>query len=158
MSKTVLFLCHHGAAKSVLAAAYFAEAAKSRGLDLKVDYAGTEPDEETAPHVVALLTDEGIELEPKRPPLLTQEELSGADLVVSLGCPLDGYDVSGIEMEHWDEVPAPSEDLDGAARMIKDRVGSWSKKDVVSLLSELNLSLKQKRAAIAAALRSYSSP
>ena len=40
---TVLFLCPHGAARSVLASAYFQRAAKERGLNVRVDAAGTDP-------------------------------------------------------------------------------------------------------------------
>lgn len=37
---TVLFMCPHGAAKSVLASAYFQHLAKERGLNVRVDSAG----------------------------------------------------------------------------------------------------------------------
>ena len=40
---TVLFMCPHGAAKSVLASAYFKQLAAARGLRVRVDAAGTEP-------------------------------------------------------------------------------------------------------------------
>jgi hypothetical protein len=39
---TVLFLCPHGAAKSVLASAYFARVAQDRGLNVRVEAAGIE--------------------------------------------------------------------------------------------------------------------
>ena len=41
---TILFMCPHGAAKSVLASAYFQRLAKERGLNVHVASAGTEPD------------------------------------------------------------------------------------------------------------------
>jgi len=41
---TVLFICPHGAAKRVLASAYFQRLAKERGLNVRVESAGTEPD------------------------------------------------------------------------------------------------------------------
>jgi hypothetical protein len=41
---TVLFMCPHGAAKSVLASAYFERLAKERGLNVRVESAGTDPD------------------------------------------------------------------------------------------------------------------
>ncbi len=40
---TVLFLCPHGAGKSVLASAYFQRLAKERGLNVRVESAGTDP-------------------------------------------------------------------------------------------------------------------
>ena len=39
----VLFLCPHGAAKSVLASPHFARLAVERGLRVKVDFAGKAP-------------------------------------------------------------------------------------------------------------------
>ena len=53
---TVLFLCPHGAAKSVLASAYFERMAKERGLNVRVESAGTDPDPTVSPAVAAHLT------------------------------------------------------------------------------------------------------
>src|SRR5919106_1489229 len=44
----VLFVCLHGAAKSVVAAAHFRRLAKGRGLSFDAVAAGTEPDPELA--------------------------------------------------------------------------------------------------------------
>ena len=55
-SEKVLFVCLHGAAKSVLAAADFERMAKVRGLPISAESAGTEPDAEIAPPVLAALT------------------------------------------------------------------------------------------------------
>ncbi len=52
-SKTVLFLCPHNAAKSVLAAADCDRLVRERGLPYRADSAGTEPDDGPAPAVVA---------------------------------------------------------------------------------------------------------
>ena len=56
---TVLFMCPHGAAKSVLASAYFQRLAKERGLNVRVESAGTEPDAQVAPAVASHLTRNG---------------------------------------------------------------------------------------------------
>ena len=45
----VLFVCLHGAAKSVVAAAHFRRLAAARGLSMTAVAAGTEPDAELAP-------------------------------------------------------------------------------------------------------------
>ena len=60
--RTVLFVCLHGAAKSVLAAADFERLARARGLDALAESAGTEPDPEIAPRVLAELRAEGVDL------------------------------------------------------------------------------------------------
>ena len=40
---TVLFMCPHGAAKSLIASAYFQKMAKERGLNVRVDSAEPSP-------------------------------------------------------------------------------------------------------------------
>ena len=54
-SKRVLFMCPHGAAKSVLAIRVLRRLAKERGLNVEVDSAGTEPDPSVAPAVATRL-------------------------------------------------------------------------------------------------------
>jgi anti-sigma-K factor RskA len=56
---TVLFMCPHGAAKSVLASAYFERLAKARGLNVRVESAGTDPDPTVSPVVAAHLNRQG---------------------------------------------------------------------------------------------------
>lgn len=46
---TVLFVCEHGSAKSVVAAAHFNRLAEQRGLPFHAISRGTAPDEEMAP-------------------------------------------------------------------------------------------------------------
>src|SRR5262249_51224621 len=55
VTRNVLFLCPHGAAKSVLATAYFKDRAKARGLDVHVQAAGIEPESAVPPAVVERL-------------------------------------------------------------------------------------------------------
>ena len=45
----VLFVCPHGAGKSVLASAYFQRLAKEKGLNVRVEARGTEPDPRRQP-------------------------------------------------------------------------------------------------------------
>src|SRR3982751_846284 len=48
---TVVFVCEHGAAKSVLASQYFEQLAKERGLKIRAISRGTNPDKEVGPAV-----------------------------------------------------------------------------------------------------------
>ncbi len=75
---TVLFLCPHNAAKSVLAAAYFDMMAFERGLPFRADSAGTEPDDQPLPAVVAALQADGIDVAGHRPRHVTAEDLTHA--------------------------------------------------------------------------------
>ena len=63
---TVLFMCPHGAAKSVLASAYFERLAKERGLNVRVESAGTDPDPTVSPAVAAHLKRQGYPLPGRR--------------------------------------------------------------------------------------------
>ena len=124
-TRTVLFLCPHNAAKSVLAAAYFQQLAQERGLALEVTTAGTDPDARTSPAVVAALQSEGIDVSGHRPRLLHDEDLLAAWRIVSLGCELDDRLPGGAPVEHWLDVPPPSQDLAGAQEAIKRHLADF---------------------------------
>lgn len=119
---TILFICPHGAAKSVLASAYFQRAAKERGLNVRVEAAGIEPQEAVSTVVAEHLQRNGYTVPVTKPRAVTKEDLSGADVVVSLGCDLTGLPVAPRALQKWDEVPGPSEDLKGADEAIRRRV------------------------------------
>lgn len=116
--RTVLFLCPHNAAKSVIAAAYLERLAAERGLTLRATSAGTNPDPGVSPTVAGALLAEGINVHAHRPRRVTAAELASASRVVSLGCDLGDLAPPGLVIEHWDDVPSPSADLTGARAVI----------------------------------------
>ena len=118
-SRSVLFVCLHGAAKSVLAAADFARLAAQRGLDMTADSAGTEPDPEIAPGVVAALRAEGLDLGQQRPRRVTAADIARADRVVTFGCELGEAMPATVPVERWDDVPAVSANLPLARAAIR---------------------------------------
>jgi arsenate reductase len=122
MREMVLFLCPHGAAKSVLAAAVFQRLADERGLPLRAMCAGTEPDAELAPAVAALLAREGFAPPVERPQLVSAELLAEARRVVSMGCSLEELPRQPAALEQWDDVPPPSQDLRGAYTRIQQHL------------------------------------
>jgi arsenate reductase len=125
MTDTVLFLCPHGAAKSVLAAALCERLAVEQGLSLRATCAGTEPDPEVAPHVRALLEREGLPLPLDQPQLVTNAMLDAAAWVISLGCSLDELPVTPRRWQQWDDVPPPSQELQGAYARIQEHLAVW---------------------------------
>jgi protein-tyrosine-phosphatase len=102
----VLFVCLHGAAKSVVAAAHFRRLAAARGLAMDAVAAGTEPDPELAAGAMKGLADEGLRPAPSRPRPVTLHDLDTASHVVSFGCEITPS--RGQAVEQWD-VPAVSE-------------------------------------------------
>lgn len=121
-AKQVLFMCPHGAAKSVLASAYFQRLAKERGLNVRVDAAGTDPDPEVGKAVAAHLTKTGYALPIEKPRKVTPRDLEQADVVVSLGCDLAGLPQPRGTMLKWDDVPGPGENFAAADQAIRKHV------------------------------------
>ncbi|MGH2587294.1 MAG: chromate resistance protein ChrB domain-containing protein, partial [Dehalococcoidia bacterium] len=120
--RTILFLCPHGAAKSVIAAAYCRRLAEQRGIDLAVACAGTEPDRELAPAVVAALRARGLDLVEQQPRRVEPAELASAWRVVSLGCDPAALGAAAGALDRWDDVPSPSQDIAAACAAIAARV------------------------------------
>ena len=97
--RTILFLCPHNAAKSVIAAAYCERRAAERGVTLRATSAGTDPDPGVSPGVAGALLAEGIDVRAYRPRRVTAEELARASRVVSLGCELGDIAPPGLVVE-----------------------------------------------------------
>ena len=122
----VLFVCLHGAAKSVIGAAHFRRLATARGLAMDAVAAGTDPDPELAPGAITGLAGEGLRAAPGRPRPVTLYDLDSATRVVSFGCAITP--AKGQRVDQW-EVPAVS---DGYAAA-RDRIMA----NVERLVSEL---------------------
>jgi len=107
-SPTVLFVCHHGSAKSFIAARHFERMAAARGLSVQARSAGLEPDLIVPPHVIAGLAADGIDVLPAIPAIATAELADDVSRLVAFGC-----DVSAIGIERdviqWTDVPAVSD-------------------------------------------------
>jgi hypothetical protein len=80
---TVLFVCEHGSAKSVVAAAHFNRLAEERGLPFRAISRGTAPDEEMAPPVVTGLLGEDLKPKDPAPKKLAQADLDAARRVIT---------------------------------------------------------------------------
>jgi len=119
---TVLFMCPHGAAKSVLASAYFQRLAKERGLNVRVETAGTDPDPEVSPRVADHLKKGGFDVPVAKPRRVTEADMALADVVISIGCNPKSMSSPRGTLVRWDDVPAPSEDFAAADARIRERV------------------------------------
>ncbi len=109
MKPTILFLCPHNAAKSVIAAAHFQRLTQQHQLDWQATSAGTEPSPTVSPPVVALLQAEGVDVSQHQPRATTREELAAASHIISMGCNLDGL-VSPTKVTYWDGIPPAGQD------------------------------------------------
>jgi arsenate reductase (thioredoxin) len=118
---TVLFVCLHGAAKSLIAASHLERLARERGVKIRAEFAGTEPDPALMPAAVAGLQAEGIDVRGRRPRSVTADDIRTASRIVSFGCDL-GALAPGVPVERWDDVPAVSENYRAARDVIVSRL------------------------------------
>jgi arsenate reductase len=125
--KTVVFVCLHGAAKSVIAAAELERQARARGVAVRAVALGTEPDPEVAPGAAAGLLAAGIDVRGLRPRRVTREDLAQAWKVVSFGPDLANLLPAGQTALRWDDVPAVSDGFAAAHAAITRRLTEvWS--------------------------------
>jgi arsenate reductase len=117
----VLFVCLHGAAKSVIAAMHFRRLAEGRGLRADATFAGTEPDPQVAPRVVKELLAEGIDVQGLQPRLVTSEDVASASRIVTFGCDVAALGPQ-VPVDRWDDVPAVSDGYEEARDAIDARV------------------------------------
>lgn len=114
----VLFLCAHGGAKSVIAAAYFNRRAEELALPYAAAAAAAEDPYDSVPEPVACyLGREGFDVRDFTPRRVGPEDLRTAGRTVAIGC-----DAAGSRIERWNDVPAASDDLEGSAAAIRRHV------------------------------------
>jgi protein-tyrosine-phosphatase len=118
---TVLFVCLHGAAKSLVAARHLERLARERGISIRAEYAGTEPDPELTPAAVAGLRAEGLDANGHRPRRVTADDIGRATRVIAFGCDL-GALAPGVPVERWDDIPAIAENYRAARDAIVSRL------------------------------------
>lgn len=124
----MLFVCEHGSAKSVVAAAHFNKFARKKGLTVRAISRGTDPDVEIPKNVWQGLEADGLIPDEAKPVLLREEDVSGAIRVVSFCSPPQNIETK-TTLVSWGDVPAISEDYNKARDEISKRIGK--------LLSEL---------------------
>lgn len=127
-SSTVVFVCEHGAAKSVVAAAYFNRLAAEKGLSYRAVSRGTNPDSEVASGVRAGLAADGIDVSGFRPTAVTDGEIRSAAQVVSLATDLPTTKPSAkSKLMEWNDIPPIGTDYDRARKAIVEHVESLVK-------------------------------
>ena len=104
---TVVFVCEHGSAKSVVAAALFNRLAAQQGLQFSAVSRGTDPDSENHPAAVAGLAADGLKTQ-GQPSRLAPADLATAAAVVAFS-PLPAGTTAPLPVREW-VVPPVSED------------------------------------------------
>jgi arsenate reductase (thioredoxin) len=115
----VVFVCEHGAAKSIIAASHFNKLAAQRGLPHRAVSRGTQPDPVIAPKVIEGLKAERVPLAQSKPQLVSEKDTAEAAKVVTFGCKLPKQNVPVLD---WADAPSPSADYSIASKDIQKRV------------------------------------
>jgi arsenate reductase (thioredoxin) len=121
-TRTVVFVCEHGAAKSVLAAALVERLAAEQGVPLRALARGAEPEPQVAPAVAAGLLANGIDVTAWQPRPVTPGDLARAWRVVSFGPDLSNLVPKGTLVEVWDDIPAVADGFQAAQAAIAGRL------------------------------------
>ena len=117
----IVFVCEHGAAKSVIAAAHFNRLAGQAGLDLRAIARGTNPDPELSRQAVEGLSGDGLAPAEGTPQKLTEDDLRSSQRVVMF-CELPSQYPQPAAIEHWENIPPVSDDYEKARDAILARL------------------------------------
>jgi arsenate reductase len=104
-SPRIVFVCEHGAAKSVIATAYFNKIAAERGLPDRAIYRGANPQAELSVSALKGLKEDGLPLPSEKPSPISNADITGATHVFAIGCTLPSHAASSGKAESWDDVP-----------------------------------------------------
>lgn len=117
----ILFVCEHGAAKSVLAAAHFNRLAEAQDLDIRAIARGTNPSPVISEQTLQGLSKDGLAPTESEPQKLSLEDTRTAQYLVSF-CKLPAEYTQGAIAEQWDGIPAVSENYERARDAIVERL------------------------------------
>jgi len=122
----IIFVCEHGAAKSILAAAYFNQFAQERNFHLYAIARGTHPDEELSPITVAGLHEDGLSPNESVPQKLSLEDIETAQQIISF-CELPIEFQQKVKIEQWNDIPPVSENYEKARDLIVAKLRAMMK-------------------------------
>jgi protein-tyrosine-phosphatase len=128
-NKNIIFVCEHGAAKSIVASAYFNKLAAEIELDIRSIARGTHPDAELGPKAVEGLANDGLSPTESIPQKLSLADVKSAQHIVTF-CELPKELQDKTATEIWKDVPDISDGYEPSRDAIVERV-----KD---LIEELN--------------------
>jgi protein-tyrosine-phosphatase len=109
----IIFVCEHGAAKSIIAAAYFNKLAREAGLAQRAIARGTHPDSELSQNTVAGLRGDSLEPTEQTPRKLLTAEVVTAERLVTF-CEIPEEYQTEVPTEEWNDVPPVSENYEKA--------------------------------------------
>jgi arsenate reductase (thioredoxin) len=101
--KKIIFVCEHGAAKSVIAASYFNKMAKERNLSYTAECRGTDPDSEVSKGAKEGLTKDKVFDPNTKPKKLLSSDTANVERII-LFTPLPSDLKTNIKTENWSNI------------------------------------------------------
>jgi hypothetical protein len=117
-------VCEHGAAKSVIAAAYFNQLAAERGTSLRAVARGSDPQPEPSNTAVAGLRGDGLEAAPTKPQPVTGGDVRTSFQVVAFDCLEPSMRPLSAMGTCWNDVPAIANGYEPVRDSIRRRVAT----------------------------------
>jgi len=102
---SIVFVCEHGAAKSVIATAYFNTLAAERGLAYRATFRGTSPQDELSVRAVAGLKEDGVAVPSGKPGAISDGDVANATHIFAIGCTLPDKARRSGKADDWSDVP-----------------------------------------------------
>ena len=118
----IVFVCEHGAAKSVIAAKELEKLARERGISIQAVSRGTTPDPDIPLHVRTGLKADGIEIGTMKPVQVKPEDLRDAARVISFGPDISPVAGQMVRVEDWSATPDVSGNFPAARDYIVKRL------------------------------------
>jgi arsenate reductase len=126
----VLFVCVHNAGRSQMAAGLVKLRSQGR---VHVRSAGSAPAEEINPAAVQAMAELGVDLSEEFPKPLTNDAVSAADVVITMGCGDACPIYPGKRYEDWELEDPDGKDLD-TVRHIRDEIDERVRRLIGELL------------------------
>lgn len=129
---TIIFVCEHGSAKSVVAAAHFNRLAKEKGLPHRAITRGTNPDQEIPAIIRRGLAADGLDVTGSIPRLIAPDEIRDGERVITFACALPGKpSASAPKFADWNDIPNLSENYERGRQTIVAHLNELLKSLVV---------------------------
>jgi len=104
-SPNVVFVCEHGAAKSLIATTYFNKIAAEHGLRTRAVYRGVSPQADLSVNALKGLRDDGLTPPSDKPSPIAQADVDAASVIFAIGCTLPKNATASGKADSWDDVP-----------------------------------------------------
>jgi len=103
--RAVIFVCEHGAAKSVVATAYFNKFAAERGLRYRATFRGTAPQDNLSVRAVEGLKADGVPVPSGKPTAIADKDVADATQIFAIGCTLPDNARRSGKATDWSDAP-----------------------------------------------------